>query len=216
MYDATCSVLENIEKDGSTYSQRGDARVVLKMIQSFEFIFILHLMKEIMGITDILCQSLQPKSQDILNAMHLVLSTKILIQKLREEGWNRLLENVLSFCEKHDLNAPDLSSQFCEGRSRHQQSQIRIEHHYHFDIFNEVIDFQLQELNSKFNVQAMDLLTLSIALDLREIITLLILIEDGFLEDNLVVNIEREIAETFSSNSILEDFVMLKEWRSQF
>lgn len=45
MYDATCSNHQNIEKDGSTYSQRGDASVSLKMIQLFEFIFILHLMK---------------------------------------------------------------------------------------------------------------------------------------------------------------------------
>ena len=35
--------------------------------------------------------------------------------------------------------------------------------------------------------------------------------EDEFLVENLVVNIEREIAETFSSDSIIEDFVSLKE-----
>ena len=40
--------------------------------------------------------------------------------------------------------------------------------------------------------------------------------EDEFLTDNLVVNIEREIAETFSSDSILEGFVSLKERRAQF
>jgi hypothetical protein len=33
-------------------------------------------MKETMQITDLLCQVLQPKSQDILNAMHFVSSTK--------------------------------------------------------------------------------------------------------------------------------------------
>ena len=46
------------------------------MITSFQFIFILHLMKEIMGITDVLCQVLQQKSQDILNAMNMVHTTK--------------------------------------------------------------------------------------------------------------------------------------------
>jgi len=44
------------------------------------------MMKEIMGITDGLCQALQKQSQDILNAMQLVCSTKIFIQKLREDG----------------------------------------------------------------------------------------------------------------------------------
>jgi hypothetical protein len=57
-----------------------------KMLTSFEFIFILHLMKEIMGITDVLCQVLQQKSQDILNAVHSVSIAKKLIKKLRDDG----------------------------------------------------------------------------------------------------------------------------------
>ena len=40
--------------------------------------------------------------------------------------------------------------------------------------------------------------------------------KDEFLAYNLVVNIEREIAKTFSSDSILEDFVSLKECRAHF
>ena len=54
------------------------------VITSFEFVFILHLMRKIMEITDNLCQALQCKSQDILNAMHLVSTIKELIQKMRE------------------------------------------------------------------------------------------------------------------------------------
>ena len=72
-------MLENIKEDGSTYLQCGDAKVTHKMINSFEFIFSLHLMKEIMGITDVLCQALQQKSQDISNAQNLVSATKALI-----------------------------------------------------------------------------------------------------------------------------------------
>ena len=59
MFDATCSVLYNISKEGANYQQRGDAKGACKVLTSFEFIFILHMMKEIMGITDILCQVLQ-------------------------------------------------------------------------------------------------------------------------------------------------------------
>ena len=121
-----------------------------------------------MGITDVLCQALQQKTQDILNAMYMVSSTKMLIQKLREDGWNSLLENVLSFCEEHDLSVPDLNAQYFQGRRRHQQNQLTMEHHYHFDIFNEVIDFQLQELNNRFSAETMDLLTLISALDPNE------------------------------------------------
>ncbi|XP_052110287.1 uncharacterized protein LOC107466193 [Arachis duranensis] len=72
MFGATTSVLEDLATNESTYSQRGDATYALKSLLSFDFVFILHMMKEIMGITDKLCQALQQKSQDILNAMHLI------------------------------------------------------------------------------------------------------------------------------------------------
>jgi hypothetical protein len=62
MFDATCTVLEDVEREGDTYFQRGDANVAYRMLTSFKFIFILHLMKEIIGITNVLCQVLQQKS----------------------------------------------------------------------------------------------------------------------------------------------------------
>ena len=60
-------------------------------------------MKEIVRITNILCQALQQHSQDLLNVMHLVSTTKSLIQKLRDDGWEPLLASVISFCEQHKL-----------------------------------------------------------------------------------------------------------------
>jgi len=50
-----------------------------------------------MRITNVLCQALQQKSQDIVNAIRLVCSTKGLIQNLRENGWDKLLKNVTFF-----------------------------------------------------------------------------------------------------------------------
>jgi hypothetical protein len=41
--------------------------------------------KEIMGITDVLCQALQQKPQDILNAIHSVSIAKKLIKKMRDD-----------------------------------------------------------------------------------------------------------------------------------
>jgi hypothetical protein len=134
-------MLENIIKGGSTYSQHGDANAAYKMITSFKFIFILHLMKEIMGPTDCLCQHLQQKSQDILNAMKLVSSTKTLLQKLRYEDWDNLLEEVVSFSKKFEIDIPDLSARYVEGRGHHQRDHITVEYHHHFNIFNATIDF---------------------------------------------------------------------------
>ena len=55
MFEATCSVLRNIVSDGATYAQRGDVDAAYDGITSFEFVFILHLMIDIMEITYDLC-----------------------------------------------------------------------------------------------------------------------------------------------------------------
>ncbi|XP_059630084.1 uncharacterized protein LOC132273068 [Cornus florida] len=124
-----------------------------------------------MGITNILCQALQQKDQDIVNAMQLVLSTKQIILKLRENGWNKLLDIVKSFCECHNIDVPDLSVPYTKkikGQSRHPQENITLKHHYRIDIFYGTIDSQLQELNNRFSEKAMKLVTLSSALDPRD------------------------------------------------
>ena len=70
MFDATCKVINTIFEKEAIYKQHGDVEGSYKVLTSFEFILILHLMKKIMGITNILCQALQQHSQDLLNAMH--------------------------------------------------------------------------------------------------------------------------------------------------
>ncbi|KAL1349338.1 hypothetical protein AAHE18_07G149900 [Arachis hypogaea] len=155
-------------KDGTTYAQRGEAYGVSKILLSFEFVFTLHLMKEIMGITNVLCQALQQQSQDILNAMHIVSTSKLLLQQLRDGGWCNFLANVKDFCEKHEIEVPNMSAQYVFGRGRSRQPSVTVEHHYRIDVFLATIDSQIQELNSRFNEQTIELLTLSCALDPKD------------------------------------------------
>jgi hypothetical protein len=85
-------------------------------------------MKSIMGITDVLCQALQKQDQDVVNAMDLVRSTKRLIQDLRDDGWDELFSNVTSFCERHDIEIPDLDDGHSTtrfGRSRLEENQVQ-------------------------------------------------------------------------------------------
>ena len=72
-------------------------------------------MKETMGITNVLCQALQQHSQDLLNAMHLVSTTKSLIQKLRDDEWEPLLARVISFCEQHEIDIPYMNARYTKG-----------------------------------------------------------------------------------------------------
>ena len=92
MFACTRVVLQWIIDDVSaTYAQRGDPDAAYCYLKSFEFVFILHLIKEVIGKTDILSQALQKKSQDILNAMDLVSATKEGLNDFRNNGWDSLL-----------------------------------------------------------------------------------------------------------------------------
>ncbi|XP_008235741.1 PREDICTED: uncharacterized protein LOC103334540 [Prunus mume] len=171
MFSATCIVLINIIDNGTTYSQRGDVDAAYEAMTSYEFVFILHLMKEVMEITNDLCQALQCQSQDIINAMNLVSSTKALIQELRDDGWDSLLTKVNSFCEARNIDILDMNARYVarRGRARHQQDDFTIKHYYMIDIFYATIDSQLQELNSRFSDQTTELLIMGSALDPREV-----------------------------------------------
>ncbi|XP_074324622.1 uncharacterized protein LOC141661498 isoform X1 [Apium graveolens] len=86
MYPSVVNLLEYVENYGILSNQRSDANDLLDVIQYFEFGFLLHLMKNVLGITNELSQALQRKDQDLLNAMDLVKAAKIRFQNLRENG----------------------------------------------------------------------------------------------------------------------------------
>ncbi|KAG4126609.1 hypothetical protein ERO13_D10G167366v2 [Gossypium hirsutum] len=145
MYNATSTILENLKNIASSYSQRGGVHKTYNRLRYFEFIFILHIMKEVLGITDNRCQALQRPSQDILNAMSLVLTTK---------------------------DFPDMNVQYIVGCSYIKKEDVTVEHHYQVDIFFATIDTQLQELKSRFNENVVELLTFTTALDHNELFKL--------------------------------------------
>ncbi|PKA66435.1 hypothetical protein AXF42_Ash007133 [Apostasia shenzhenica] len=62
-------VLDFIREDGLTSEQKAEATGLLDVILSFDFIFNMHLMKAILGVTNELSIALQRKDQDIVNSM---------------------------------------------------------------------------------------------------------------------------------------------------
>lgn len=123
MFGATCEVLQEIiASKRSNYSQCGNIDNANKVMTSFEFVFVSHLMKEILGITNMLYQALQQQSQEILNTMQLVSSTKALLKNMRESDWNTLFEDVKLFCKENLIDIPNMSASFKdrEGQARHQ------------------------------------------------------------------------------------------------
>ncbi|XP_074346932.1 uncharacterized protein LOC141685745 [Apium graveolens] len=160
-------VLENINNCTTfSNSMRGEARGSLKALKLFDFLFVLYLMHKRMGIIDLFCRALQSKSIDILNAMDSYVIIIELLQSLRDEGFDILLDYVMSVCAKYKIDVPDMNACYMDGiRSVRQRDDISVEHHYHYDVFNSVIDFHLEELHYRFNDTTVQLLRLSSSLE---------------------------------------------------
>ncbi|KAJ1273220.1 hypothetical protein BS78_06G262800 [Paspalum vaginatum] len=168
LYKATFLVLKDIANTkgpGTSPSVRGKAAGAAKLMMTFDFVFILHVMKEIMGITDLLCKKLQQKSQDIVNAMDDVVTTKKLIQNLRDHGWDNLLSDVTSFCTTQGIIVPNMEDFYADFIRSRAPNETTIEHHYRYDIFIIAVDQQAQELDCRFGEQATELLILCTSLD---------------------------------------------------
>ena len=98
MFKAVSSVLQNLAADSTAGANRADGDTSFKYLTSFEFVFVLCMMREMLEITEQLGQALQKKSQDIVNAIRLVQTTKVLLEKMRsDDGWETFFVKLLSF-----------------------------------------------------------------------------------------------------------------------
>uniref|UniRef100_A0A2N9I441 DUF4371 domain-containing protein n=1 Tax=Fagus sylvatica TaxID=28930 RepID=A0A2N9I441_FAGSY len=217
MFSASVQVLEIILEDGTSYEQKGDARYTLKLIISFEFAFALHLMKNILGVTNELSIALQKKNQNIVNAITLVNMSKKRLQMMRDNGWESLLAEVLLFCDKHDIPILNMDEIFVVGgRLRRQTPQITNLHHFRVELFYTVIDMQLQELNNRFSEANTELLlcmaclnpsNLFCAFDKQKLIRLAELYPSDFSESDLMaldIQLQNYIVDMQSNDMFLE------------
>nr|KJB22968.1 hypothetical protein B456_004G076000 [Gossypium raimondii] len=134
-------------------------------------------------------------------------TTKDLIQKLRDNEWDELLNNVISFCNTWELDVLEMNARYI------------VENHYRVDIDFATIDNQLQELNHRFTEHIVEHLTLTISVDPKEFFKLDFVekMEDDFLRNSLVVYVEKEIVKKkINVNEIIDEFNVRKEQRVQF
>ncbi|XP_070025012.1 uncharacterized protein LOC142181750 [Nicotiana tabacum] len=89
--------------------------------------------------------------QDIVNAMGLLALTKQRLQTMKKSGFGSLMENVSSFCDKHDIMIPNMDARCFPGKWKHRALDVTYSHHLRVDIFYTVIDLHFQELNRRFN-----------------------------------------------------------------
>ncbi|XP_050218219.1 uncharacterized protein LOC126668985 [Mercurialis annua] len=154
-------MLERVYEDATEREPRGKASALIKLMEHFHFVFILHLMLKLFGITNTLSLALQQKDKNIVNAMNLIEVLKIKLQNLRDNGWDALLHEVSMFCNKHSIVVPDMEDQFLIlGRSRRARHLVTCYHHHHNEVFLHVIDLLTIEMNNRFYESSTELLSL--------------------------------------------------------
>ncbi|KAG2628472.1 hypothetical protein PVAP13_3KG389954 [Panicum virgatum] len=141
MFPTIIEVLKVIEKDDKDRQNRDEASNLLIDFQSFDFVFYLYLLLTILSATNTLSLALQHKDPDIVNAIGY--------------GWDKLLDEVNGFCDLHEID-------------RVEMERIRNKHHYAVDCFNDVIDWLVDELDSRFSEATSQLLICLSAFNPRE------------------------------------------------
>ncbi|CAM8920402.1 unnamed protein product [Rhodiola kirilowii] len=157
LWPSTIKVLGNIFKDGTDLKTRGVACSLVEKMESYQFVFISHLMKLVLGLTSVLSQFLQKKDQNIIEAVSLIHNTKARLLALRENGWDELLDGVNIFCAKNGISILNMED---EVKSRFRLSRANTnDSHFRIDIYYQVIDRIGQEMENRFSESTTELLT---------------------------------------------------------
>ncbi|XP_076896292.1 uncharacterized protein LOC143549226 [Bidens hawaiensis] len=146
------------ENSGEISAHKSEAHGLQLYMKTFSFVFYLHLMKYILGVTNTLCEALQKKDQDMLNAIKLVKLTSEGLKSYRLEGFDSLLEDVTSFCAKYDIEVVDMKAEYFDPKNQRRKTGITNRDHYVVNNFNTVLDMQIQELGNRFNEVTTNLL----------------------------------------------------------
>ncbi|XP_021724769.1 uncharacterized protein LOC110692092 [Chenopodium quinoa] len=156
LFSAIVEVLMHIGKHGLS-ENNFKAQTVLGSLESFDFIFMAHLMLTIFGYTNDLCIDLQRKEQDIVNVIRLVSFMAHLM--LTIFGYTNDLCIDLQRKEQDIVNVIRLVSSTTKVSRRFVEKATN-EHHFRVGIILlEVIDLHLQELDNRFNEKNKELLT---------------------------------------------------------
>jgi hypothetical protein len=205
MWEAIIDVLEIVKKDSTKPTFNGGAFGLMGKMQSFDFVFIMHLMIDMLSITDDLSRALQRKDQDIVEAMSLLIDVKELLQDMRENGWEPLLNRVISFCNKHEIKVPKMDKEVNErGTSTRRRHKVTNKHYYHVEIYLAAIDAILVEMNHSFSEVSSELLVCMSSLNPRNSFS-------NFDVDKLV-----RLAEIYAEDFLVGDLMLLRTQLGNF
>ncbi|KAH7679456.1 Ribonuclease H-like protein [Dioscorea alata] len=112
MWTSILEVLQNVHDDGASNDNRCIVASLIDKMENYKFVFVMYLMRRLLGMTNELSLALQQKDQNIVQAM-------------------RLIET------ENSIDVPNMEDNMpIRGRSRREGQFITHFHHYHVEIFS--------------------------------------------------------------------------------
>jgi hypothetical protein len=97
---------------GGDHTHGAEAVNALKILiyfESFEFVFMTHMLMDVLGCTSILNRCLQMRDSFMVNGIEIIDITKCRLDKmLGDDKWEKNLKDVTTFCAKHDIKVPSM------------------------------------------------------------------------------------------------------------
>ncbi|XP_015087083.1 zinc finger MYM-type protein 1-like [Solanum pennellii] len=118
LFPSVIHVLEFTGCECPNYTDRLLAKTLVDTIKKFDFAFMLHLMWKVLMMKNELSSSLQRMDQDIVNAMGFLALTKQRLQNMRDNEFESLMDDVSSFCDKHDIVILEMNASYFPGKSK--------------------------------------------------------------------------------------------------
>ncbi|XP_034572014.1 uncharacterized protein [Setaria viridis] len=165
MWNSVVKVLSMVHEDERNTSRAGG---LVRKMESFSFVLNMKFMLKVLRITNELSLLLRRKDQNIVQAFSLLIDVRTRLVTLRNEGWQPLLDEVISFCNDKKIPVPNMDETIPRwGRSRLDGNLITQEYHYCVDTFLAALDAIMTEMDHRFNEVSSELLVSFACLDPR-------------------------------------------------
>lgn len=169
MWQSVIEVLENACYDGTEVGTRATTEWLFRSMETYEFVLYLHLMKNVLGITNELSNCLQERDRNIIQAMHHIETVKILLKDLKENGWEKFAQEVETFCKVNTIPVPNMEETMPRAIRHKRDGTVVTRHHfYRVEIFGKVLHLVEQEIEKRFTESSIELLTCVTCLDPRD------------------------------------------------
>ncbi|TVU46992.1 hypothetical protein EJB05_06566, partial [Eragrostis curvula] len=163
---SVCGALYFMGKHASRTDEKHMALKVQWAITD-EFPFALLLMRNVLGATNEFSLALDRDDLDAENCMVLLHNSKKRLLVMRDEGWPSFLKELDQLCREGDMSMPDMGERFIPRlRLSYPESEgmTNLEH-YHTDVYVQVINNQLREVDKRFSKESLELVCLASCLN---------------------------------------------------